>query len=205
MSTHRCRRRTLPCHSPWLRRPLGADRRACNNRAPPAHQLRPAPAFSPNVFSPNAFSPNAFSPRPAPACPQAQKRCAGHSCTHCARSAMRGRPAVGWGPGCPRPDRSTRRCTRARPQARQSSVLHSGGSHQPPTVIASRSRAISHLVHPPPPRAPSLECADRVRVEIMGLIMISTGLDSPTFSYFPGPIISTRTRLTPRSGRGGCG
>jgi hypothetical protein len=46
-----------------------------------------------------------------------------------------------------------------------------------------------------------------VRVKIMGLIIIRTGWDFPTFSYFPGPVISTRTRRSPshptwRSGAG---
>jgi hypothetical protein len=31
-------------------------------------------------------------------------------------------------------------------------------------------------------------------VETMGSFIISTDWDSPTFSYFPGPVVSPRTR-----------
>eukprot|EP01047_Picozoa_sp_COSAG01_P053259 COSAG01_NODE_5689_length_4100_cov_5.737795_7_plen_79_part_00 len=42
--------------------------------------------------------------------------------------------------------------------------------------------------------APPCAYVVRVRVEITGLIITRTDRDFPTFSYFPAPIISTRTR-----------
>jgi hypothetical protein len=45
-----------------------------------------------------------------------------------------------------------------------------------------------------PPRWLAVGASVRVRVEIMGLIIIRTGWDSPTILYFCDPIFFTRTR-----------